>query len=298
MIPLQSQEGFIGFLGLSEKSTGFRYSYEDLTLLNVLGNQLVITMINIHLYQESLEKQRLEEDLLRARQIQLALLPRSVPHGKTFELSAYIQPARQVGGDYYDFIRINGESFGIAIADASGKGMPAALMVSLIHAFLRAEAKNKLPPNEVMCNINKLICASTSSGKFATMFYGEFNPTQRNLTYCNAGHNYPIVVRKEGGVEYLQEGGLIIGEFPSATYERAERFFNPDDTVVMYSDGLTEAFNAVEEQFGEKRLLDLLEGSHRHTAEKIKDMIVQEVNNFSRGSLFWDDFTLVVLKVC
>jgi len=298
MIPLQSQEGFIGFLGLSEKATGFRYSYEDLTLLNVLGNQLIITMINIHLYQESLEKQILEEDLLRARQIQLALLPRSIPRGKTFELSAYIQPARQVGGDYYDFIRTEGDSFGIAIADASGKGMPAALMVSLIHAFLRAEAKNKLPPNEVMCNINKLICTSTSSGKFATMFYGEFNPTERRISYCNAGHNYPIVVRKEGGVEYLQEGGLIIGEFPSATYERAERFFNPDDTVVMYSDGLTEAFNAAEDQFGEQRLLDLLEGSHRHTAEKIKDMIVQEVNDFSRGSLFWDDFTLVVLKVC
>ncbi|MGB2697287.1 MAG: PP2C family protein-serine/threonine phosphatase, partial [Candidatus Zixiibacteriota bacterium] len=291
MIPLQSQEGFIGFLGLSEKATGFRYSYEDLTLLNVLGNQLIITMINIHLYQESLEKQILEEDLLRARQIQLALLPRSVPRGKTFELSAYIQPARQVGGDYYDFIRLNGESFCIAIADASGKGMPAALMVSLLHAFLRAEAKNKLPPNEVMCNINKLICTSTSSGKFATMFYGEFNPTERRISYCNAGHNYPVVVRKDGAVEYLQEGGLIIGAFPKATYEKAERFFNPDDTVVMYSDGLTEAFNPAEDQFGEERLLDLLEGAHRHPAEKIKDMIVQEVNNFSRGSLFWDDFT-------
>jgi serine phosphatase RsbU (regulator of sigma subunit) len=298
MIPLQSQEGFIGFLGLSEKATGFRYSYEDLTLLNVLGNQLVIAMSNIRLYQDSLEKQRLEEELLRARQIQLSLLPRSLPRGKGFEVSAFIQPARQVGGDYYDFIRLNGEKFGIAIADAAGKGMPAALLVSLMHAFLRAETKNRLPPDEVICNINKLICTSTSSEKFATMFYGEFNPTERRISYCNAGHNYPVVVRKEGEVEYLQEGGLIIGAFPKATYEKAEQFFNADDTVVMYSDGLTEAFNRAEEQFGEERLLDLLEGAHRHPAEKIKDMIVQEVNNFSRGSIFWDDFTLVVLKVC
>ena len=298
MIPLQSQEGFIGFLGISEKATGFRYTSEDLTLLNVLGNQLLIAMSNIRLYQDSLEKQRLEEELLRARQIQLSLLPRSLPRGKGFEVSAFIQPARQVGGDYYDFIRINGETFGIAIADASGKGMPAALLVSLMHAFLRAETKNKLPPDEVICNINKLICTSTSSEKFATMFYGEFNPTERRISYCNAGHNYPVVVRKEGQVEYLQEGGLIIGAFPKATYEKAEQFFNADDTVVMYSDGLTEAFNRAEEQFGEERLLDLLEGAHRHPAEKIKDMIVQEVNNFSRGSIFWDDFTLVVLKVC
>jgi len=298
MVPLQSQEGFIGFLGLSKKATGFRYSYEDLTLLNVLANQLVIAMNNARLYLESLEKQRLEEDLLRARQIQLALLPRSVPCGKGYEVSAYIQPARLVGGDYYDFIRINGETFGIAIGDASGKGMPAALLVSLLHAFLRAETKNRILPNEVICNINKLICTSTSSEKFATMFYGEFNAMQRNLTYCNAGHNYPVVVRKEGEIEFLEEGGLIVGAFPTAEYEKSERSFGQDDVVVMYSDGLTEAFNAKEEQFGEARLLDLLEGSHRHTAEKIKDMIVQEVNNFSRGSIFWDDFTLVVLKVC
>jgi serine phosphatase RsbU (regulator of sigma subunit) len=298
MIPLQSQEGFEGFLGLSRKATGFRYSYEDLTLLNVLGNQLVIAMSNIRLYQESLEKQRLEEELLRARQIQLALLPRSLPRGKEFEVSAFIQPARQVGGDYYDFIRIEGETFGIAIGDASGKGMPAALLVSLMHAFLRAEAKNRLPPNEVICNINKLICTSTSSEKFATMFYGEFNPLERRITYCNAGHNYPVVLRKSGKFEFLEEGGLIVGAFPFAEYERSERSFDTDDLVVLYSDGLTEAFNAKEEQFGEQRLLDLLEGAHHHPAEKIKDMIVQEVNNFSRGSIFWDDFTLVVLKVC
>jgi len=298
MIPLHSQEGLIGFLGLTKKATGFRYTDEDLTLLSILGNQLVVAMSNIHLYQESLEKQRLEEELLRARQIQLALLPKGVPRGKGFELSAYIQPAQQVGGDYYDFIKINGETLGIAIGDASGKGMPAALLVSLLQAFLRAETKNRLLPNQVICNINKLICASTSPEKFATMFYGEFNPAERSISYCNAGHNYPVLVRKNGDVEFLEEGGLVIGAFPTAEYQKAERSFQTDDLVVMYSDGLTEAFNKKEEQFGEARLLDLLQGSRHHPAEKIKDMIVQQVNDFSRGSIFWDDFTLVVLKVC
>lgn len=298
LIPLQSQEGLIGFVGLSRKSTGYRYSDEDLTLLSVLGNQLVIAMSNIWLYQESLEKKKLEEELLRARQIQLALLPKAVPRGKGFEFSAYIQPARQVGGDYYDFIKISGETLGIAIGDASGKGMPAALLVSLLQAFLRAETRNRLLPHEIICNINKLICASTSSEKFATMFYGEFSPADRSLSYCNAGHNYPVLLRKNGDVEFLEEGGLIIGAFPTAEYQKAERSFETDDLVVFYSDGLTEAFNQKEEQFGEQRLLDLLEGAHQHTAEKIKDVLVQEVNNFSRGSIFWDDFTLVVLKVC
>lgn len=297
-VPLSQKEELIGFIGLSQKATRFRFTYEDLTLLNVLANQLVVAIDNAKLYAESLEKQKLEEELLVARQIQLALLPKTLPTGEGFEVSAYIQPARQVGGDYYDFIKTGDESFGIAIADATGKGIPAALLVSLLHASLRAEAKNSPLPNLVISNVNQLIYSSTSTEKFATMFYGEFDPQKRSLCYCNAGHNYPVLLRKSGEIEFLKEGGLILGAFAFATYEKSERFLDSEDILVFYSDGLTEAFNKAEEQFGEKRLLDLLEASRHQTADEIKNILVQEVNNFSRGATFWDDFTLVVLKVC
>jgi sigma-B regulation protein RsbU (phosphoserine phosphatase) len=282
---------------LTQKITRFRYTYEDLTLLNVLANQLVVAMNNARLYKESLEKQRLEEELLLAKQIQLGLLPKAFPHGDSFEFSAYTQPARQVGGDYYDFIKIEEMLIGLAIGDASGKGMPAALLVSLLHASLRAEVKNRLSVSQVISNINQLIFSSTSPERFATMFYGELDPKERKLSYCNAGHNYPILLRENGEVEFLDKGGMILGAFSDAVYEKGEILFNPQDLTLFYSDGLTEAFNDKEEQFGEERLLDLIRKNRNLPPEKIKDVLISECLEFSKGASIWDDLTIVVLKV-
>lgn len=297
IVPLFSPEEFIGFFGLTKKITGFKFSYEDLTLLRTLANQFVIAYKNARLYQESLQRQKIEEELLVARQIQIGLLPKSFPKGKAFELSAYTQPAHQVGGDYYDFLEREDGSLGIAIADASGKGVPAALMVSLLHASLRAVVKDKLEPSEIVSSINQLITSSVSSGRFATMFYGEFNPFTRKLSYCNAGHNYPIVIRKDQKIEFLQTGGLILGAFPEATYEKEEVFFEPEDLVFFYSDGLTENFNERQEMFGEDRLLELLLENRKLSPEKLKELIIKQVENFASGISLYDDFTMVILKV-
>jgi len=297
LVPLCQKEELVGFIGLSQKITRFRYTYEDLTLLNILANQLVVAMNNARLYKESLEKQRLEEELLVAKEIQLALLPKVFPQGDNFEFSAYTQPARQVGGDYYDFIKIEERLIGLAIGDASGKGVPAALLVSLLHASLRAEVKNRLSVSQVITNINQLIFSSTTSEKFATMFYGELDPKERKLSYCNAGHNYPILLRGNGEVEFLDKGGMILGAFPDAVYQKGEVFFNPQDLTLFYSDGLTEAFNEKEEQFGEERLLDLIRKHRQLPPEKIKDILVSEFLEFSKGTSIWDDLTIVVLKV-
>jgi len=297
MIPLISHRELVGFIALTKKSTRFRYSYEDITLLEVLGNQMVVAMNNARLYQESLEKQRLEEELSLARQIQLELLPKSCPRTESFEFSAFIQPARQVGGDYYDFLRTDSGAIGIAIADASGKGIPAALLISLVHASLRAEVKNRLSPPRVIANINQLIYSSTTSEKFATMFYGEFIPHERRLCYCNAGHNHPVVVHEDGRVEFLDKGGLILGAFPEAVYEEGEVLLRKNDTLFFYSDGLTENFNPQEEEFGEARLLDLLVQNRFLGAEELKQKVIQEVINFTGGVPPYDDFTVVVLKI-
>ncbi len=297
MVPLISQKELLGCIALSRKTTRFRYSYEDITLLDVLANQMVVAMENARLYQESLEKQRLEEELNLARQIQIGLLPKSCPRAESFEFSAFIQPARQVGGDYYDFVPTNAGSIGVAIADASGKGIPAALLISLVHATLRAEVRNKLSPHLVMSNINQLIHSSTTSEKFATMFYGELNPLQRKLCYCNAGHNYPLVVHEDGQVEFLEKGGLILGAFPEAAYEAGEVVLRKNDTLFFYSDGLTENFNSNDEEFGEKRLLDLLIENRFLGVEELKQKVIHEVSEFAGGRPPYDDFTIVVLKI-
>ena len=297
VVPLISQTELVGSIGLSKKITRFRYSYEDITLLDVLANQMVVAMDNARLYQESLEKQRLEEELNLARQIQMGLLPKSCPRAEAFEFSAFMQPARQVGGDYYDFLQTDSGSIGIAIADASGKGMPAALLMSMVHATLRAEVRSKLPPHALISNVNQLIYSSTTSEKFATMFYGELNPCERKLCYCNAGHNYPLVVHEDGRVEFLDKGGLILGAFPEAIYEAGEVALRKNDTLFFYSDGLTENFNSNDEEFGEERLLNLLVEHRFLGAEELKQKVMQEVIDFSGGNSPYDDFTIVVLKI-
>jgi serine phosphatase RsbU (regulator of sigma subunit) len=297
VVPLISHNDLMGCIGLTKKITRFRYSYEDITLLDVLANQMVVAMDNARLYQESLEKQRLEEELNLARQIQMELLPKSCPRAEAFEFSAFMQPARQVGGDYYDFLPIDSGLIAFAIADASGKGMPAALLMSLVHATLRAEVRNKLSPHALISNVNQLIHSSTTPEKFATMFYGELNPFERKLCYCNAGHNYPLVVHEDGAVEFLDKGGLILGAFPEAEYEPGEVVLRKNDTLFLYSDGLTENFNANEEEFGEKRLLTLLVENRSLGAEELKQKVMQAAIDFAGGHPLYDDFTIVVLKI-
>jgi serine phosphatase RsbU (regulator of sigma subunit) len=297
VVPMISQDELVGFIGLSRKTTRFRYSYEDITLLGVLANQMIIAINNARLYQESLEKQRLEEELALARQIQVGLLPKVCPKGELFEFSAFTQPARQVGGDYYDFLISEDGRVGVAIADATGKGIPAAMLISLVHASLRAEVKNRLCPSRVMANINQLIFSSTSSEKFATMFYGELDPEGRKLIYCNAGHNYPVVIHQDGRAEFLDTGGMLLGAFQEALYERGEVLLQRNDTIFFYSDGLTENFNDKDEEFGDKRLLDLLLRNRFLDPEALKEKVIEEATNFTGGVPPYDDFTIVVLKI-
>jgi serine phosphatase RsbU (regulator of sigma subunit) len=297
IVPMKSQDELVGFIGLSRKTTRFRYGYEDITLLGVLANQMIIAINNARLYQESLEKQRLEEELALARQIQVGLLPKVCPKGELFEFSAFTQPARQVGGDYYDFLISEEGRVGVAIADATGKGIPAAMLISLVHASLRAEVKNRLCPSRVMANINQLIFSSTSSERFATMFYGELDPASRKLIYCNAGHNYPVVIHQDGRAEFLDTGGLLLGAFQEALYERGEVLLQRNDTVFFYSDGLTENFNDKDEEFGDKRLLDLLLRNRFLDPEGLKEKVIEEATNFTGGVPPYDDFTIVVLKI-
>ncbi len=295
VVPIIDENRFVGILALGEKVSGFRYSSEDLTLLGVLANQLSIATANARLYAENLEKQRMEEELSLARQIQLDLLPRVLPKGPKYEFASYTRPSRQVGGDYYDFMW-RGQKLGFVLADASGKGMPAALLISFLQASLKAEHRHDRPIEEFIGSINELLTLNTAPEKFVTLFYALFNPEAGNILYSNAGHNYPILVRRNGETKFLEKGGTIIGSFLESRYESEMIALEPEDTLLVYSDGLTDASNH-EEMFGEERLVQLACECRHLAAEEVKNRIVEEIEAFTASVPPFDDMTLLVMKV-
>jgi sigma-B regulation protein RsbU (phosphoserine phosphatase) len=294
--------GLGGLLLLSPKVAGFRYNSEDMTFLAILGNYIVVAMENAELYAEALEKQRLEEELAVAKQIQTGLLPKSLPVSKAFEFATYIEPSRQVGGDYYDFIPIRDGRLGIVIADASGKGVPAALLIARMQAIIQSEARLGKPVNEIMTAVNQFISQSNSPDRFATCFYGEIDEKTMKLHYCNAGHNYPILVKDDGGARDLDIGGLLLGAFPDAVYQCDEIDLAPGDLLVMYTDGLSEMMDASEQEFGEKRIFEQASRFRHQPVDAICAKIVDGARQFAapEGQLTAlveiDDMTLVVIK--
>jgi sigma-B regulation protein RsbU (phosphoserine phosphatase) len=295
-VPLIGQERVAGILLLSGKVAAFRYSSEDLSFLKILANQIIVALENCELYRESVEKQRLEEELAVAKQIQRELLPRNLPSLNNFDFAAFIEPSRQVGGDYYDFIPIGNGKTGIVIADASGKGVPAALFTARMQVMIQSEARFGKKMNDMMSSINNYLTRSTSSDHYATCFYGEIDDHRKNFIYCNAGHNYPILVRKNGSIESLKKGGLLLGAFPEAKYEMGEITFNPGDMLVLYTDGLSEAMDNNEVEYGEERLTENIVKLRTQPAEIICSMIVKSVKQYASGINDFDDMTIVVIR--
>ena len=296
ILPLKDANHLLGFLALSDKGSGYKYNAEDLTMLGVISNQLVTVLTNARLYADSLEKQRLDEEMAMARQIQLDLLPKEPPKGVDFNIHAYSMPSRTIGGDFYDFIQKNDGTFGVVIADASGKGMPAALLVAQIQAMLRSESGNNVPIGKMLHNINKYVTESTSSEKFATLFYGEFNRTSRQFNYSNAGHNYPILVRADGSHELLSAGGLVLGAFAGVEYEEGAVHINDNDLLFLYTDGLSEAQNEIDEEYGDGRILEYVVKNRQHGSHHIADGILNDVRKFDTTFPPRDDTTIVILK--
>jgi serine phosphatase RsbU (regulator of sigma subunit) len=298
-VPLRDREHLLGFLTLTDKVSGFKFSFEDMTLLSTLANQMVVALTNVRLYRESLIKQRLEEEMNLARKIQIDLLPEDPPKGDGFSVIAHSQPSRTVGGDFYDFVPMDDNGgFAVVIADVSGKGMPAALLAAQIQAALRSEINNRRLVCDTMKNVNNIVSnLSSSSGKYATMFYGEFHPETGDFEFTNAGHNYPLLVRSDGSHEFLETGGTIVGAFRENLYDALKVKLNENDLLFIYTDGLSEAQNAKEEEFGEKRILDYLKENRHRSPLEIKQGILEQVNGFSAAASPEDDTTIVILKV-
>ncbi len=242
------------------------------------------------------EWSKLEHEMNIARRIQTELLPKQFPKPPGWDIFGFSVPAKHVGGDCYDVIELDGGRLAITIGDVSGKGTPAAILMANVQAAVRALAESGVPAVQLVGRVNTLVHGYTADNVFVTFFYAVLDTRTQVVTYVNAGHNPPCVLRANGDREYLDKGGLVVGVIPGIEYEEGAVTLCAGDDLVLYTDGVTEAMNGEEEMFGEERLEDLLV-AHRHkSARDIEEHVYTEIRDFAAGAAQADDLTMVIVK--
>jgi phosphoserine phosphatase RsbU/P len=237
-----------------------------------------------------------EHEIAEARAIQQGFLPKEIPQLPGYEIAGAWQSARVVGGDYFDVLPFDGETCGLCIADVAGKGLPAALLMSNLQAAVRGLASPSLAPEELCARLNALLYRNMASDRFVTLFYAQLDGPARRLRYASAGHNPPFVLHGDGSHERLREGGIVLGVFANQVFKSGVVQLQHGDRMVLYTDGVTEAWNSEDEEFGEQRLLTVLQANRRRSAAEIQKEILLAVSGFSHG-MWQDDATLLVIAV-
>jgi sigma-B regulation protein RsbU (phosphoserine phosphatase) len=247
------------------------------------------------------QRRQLESELELSRKLQKALLPQEAPHIHGLQLAAFSQPAQIVGGDYFDFFHFNDASHGLAIADVMGKGLPASMLMASLQSSLRILVPENDSPAAVVRRLNKLFCHNIHLIRFITLFLGQYDSQSRVLKYCNAGHNPPLVIRQANGKtaisHWLKPTGAAIGLAESFNFSTGVMELAPGDVLVLYTDGVTEAMNSKEEQFGENRLEEIVRNNVGLSPQDLIKEIRRQVNDFTDNKRYSDDLTLVVAKV-
>ena len=298
MVPLRWRNETLGMVLLGEKLTGTEFTSEDVTLLNNLGGQMGVSLQNALLLRDRLRVARIEEELSLAHQIQQTFLQSDFPALPRCEVHAVNLPSRQVGGDYYDVVSAPDGSFLVAIADVAGKGVPAALLSSMLQAALRTQARSVESPAAILRNINALVYRSTAVHQFATFFLARVSADGNRMTYSNAGHNYPLLLRRNRQREWLKDGGTILGIMEDVAMEEASLELHAGDLLVFYTDGISEATNSDGDLYGEERLAEFVAGlPPALNPEAISVSILGEVERHLGRLEAQDDRTLVVLRV-
>lgn len=249
--------------------------------------------------RETAQRERLNRELEIAREVQEHLFPQRLPQTPGLEYCGQCRPAREVGGDYYDFLELPDGRLGIAIGDVSGKGVGAALMMASLEASLRALAVVVRDPADLIEQVSRHVRQASAANRYATLFYAEFDPAKRRLSYVNAGHNPPVVLRKHGGecqVLRLETGGPVVGLLPQP-YQHGEFSHEAGDLVVLFTDGVSESMNIREEDWGEERLIELAKRCHGLSAQDMMNRILAAAQAFAGGAPQYDDMTLVVLRL-
>lgn len=297
--PIKIRNKLIGVLAAYNRYDGSDFAESDVPIIESIARQAAIAFNTARLHSEALEKQRLEHELIFARKIQERFWPNELPNMDGIDVAAVSVPATQVGGDYYDFITLPEGQIGIAIGDIAGKDVSAALLMATTRSALRVQAEENVRPlMDIFYQLNNTIYRDTAPEKFLTLFYGILDFKNRQLRYINGAHNPPIIYNSSTQrTKLLDVGGTLVGMFPDTNYETDSVQLHSRDTLVMYTDGITEAFNLKGEMFSEERLHEIIRKSNGMNAHELLATIQYEVNNFSMGVPQQDDMTLVVVKV-
>lgn len=301
LLPIAGRSGLIGMVSLGPKLSEAPYSVVDIRLLQTIASQMSLAIENSRLAAslaaEAAERERANREIEIAREVQERLFPQKVPAIPGLDCAGYCRPARGVGGDYYDFLALEGGKLGIAIGDVSGKGIAAALLMANLQASLRGQAAAGVQDLSVlMHNVNKLVYEASTTNRYATFFYGEYDPATHLLCFVNAGHNAPIILRGEE-VLRLEAGGPVVGLLPGARYAQDECRLDSGDILVAFTDGISEAQNEREEEWEEDRFIAAARACSSQTARDMIRSVFHAADEFTGKAKQYDDMTLLILKL-
>ncbi|MCE5230973.1 SpoIIE family protein phosphatase [bacterium] len=296
--PLMYKNTAQGVIYLDRRRTAQGYTEDDLRLVGGIANQTSIALANSQLHRQLLEQHAHDRELAIARTIQEHLLPRAMPEISGFEIFGFNRPARMVGGDYFDVIPLPDGRMVLAVADVSGKGVPAAILLAEMRTAVQLEMRGLVDNHlcDLMERLNQLICRDSTDNMFVTLMLGVLDPAERRFTYCNAGHVYPLLRAGDGRITTLETGGCLLGVIPGAVYEQDVVDLPPGTMLLIYSDGVTDTMNGQNECFGTQRLIDMFGLLGNQSAEQICRRIDEAALDFSSGTEPFDDFTLLVTK--
>lgn len=300
MVPLVFQDQVIGLLSLGEKKSGKAFNREDVDLLRTLANQSAVALENARLFQENLEKQRMEEELNIARDLQMSMLPASCPKIAGFDIAAVSTPAREVGGDFFDFIEMGQDRVGLIIGDVTGKSVSGALVMSASRSVFRMLSEQEMNVGEIMIRANRRMKKDIKSGMFVALLYAVLDSRDRTLSLCSAGQTQPVHLQAESGKAALvqTEGDTFpIGILDDAAYQETRIILSQGDKLVFYTDGIVEAQNGKEEIFGFERLQEVIRRAGPMSADRLLKEIIARVEEFVGGAPQHDDLTVIVVNV-
>jgi sigma-B regulation protein RsbU (phosphoserine phosphatase) len=300
-VPLKVKEKVTGVIYVDNRLQAGIFTQADLELLNAIASSAAIAIENARLYQVAVEKGRMERELQMARKVQTSLLPASIPQAPGWEFAARWKPAREVGGDYYDFIACKDGRIGLVIADVTDKGMPAALFMASSHSIIRASFFFAASPADTIIQANRLLCDESNDGLFVTLFFAQIRPPSGEMVYVNAGHNPALLYQSRNGespgrLTPLIRTGMPLGVEPDTVYGQQKIDLLPGDFIIFYTDGVTEAINAREEEFGMERLEKTVLASRHLSAAGMIEAVVGAVSEFAGADSPFDDITVMVAR--
>jgi len=295
-VPLIAKGELLGAMIVGHTEAIHHFSEKEIAIIGSIANQAAVGIENVRLRQESLERARLEHEMQLARQMQTSLLPARVPQIPGLDIAADWRSAREVGGDFYDFVALKGGRLGIVIADVSDKGVSAALFMALARSLVRASVAARQRAVDALKRANRLIAEEARFGMFVTLFYAVIDLEERTLTYVNAGHNPPLMWDGTLSPIMLEGRGIALGVLEDADLEERTVPLKKGDVVVLYTDGVIEAINDQEEEFGTDRLAELVGARRSLPAPALVGEINRAVSEFTGPQPQFDDWTLLVLK--